>query len=169
MATTALAAVQLLSARVFWPVPVGYDDPQPLPAGLSVDLDNGDIINYAAARGVGSAIFSPMARGVLTDLAVAGADRHPLAGTGILRNMDNYQRLVRRASAFKFLSLPGKRALHHAAIQFILAHPAVTTVLGGFSALEQIDEMLGLLDAPALTAAELAAIEQVWARDCAEA
>ena len=33
---------------------------------------------------------------------------------------------------------------------------------------EQIDEMLGLLDAPALTAAELAAIEQVWARDCAE-
>ena len=37
MATTALAAVQLLSARVFWPVPVGYDDPQPLPAGLSVD------------------------------------------------------------------------------------------------------------------------------------
>ena len=32
VATAALAIVQLLSARVFWPVPVGYDNPQPLPA-----------------------------------------------------------------------------------------------------------------------------------------
>ncbi len=37
LALAALATVQLCSARVFWPVPVGYDDPQPLPAGFSVD------------------------------------------------------------------------------------------------------------------------------------
>jgi hypothetical protein len=36
-AIAVLAAVQLLSARVFWPVPVGYYDPQPLPPRISLD------------------------------------------------------------------------------------------------------------------------------------
>jgi hypothetical protein len=32
-----LVIVQLLSARVFWPIPVGYDDPQPLRLAFTVD------------------------------------------------------------------------------------------------------------------------------------
>lgn len=134
----------------------------PKPAGLQVDLDNGDLIAFAAQHGVGTAIFSPMARGVLTSAALRGEDRHPLAGTNITRNMDAYQRLLERGRKLGFLETP-KRSINQAAIQFLLANPGVTTVLGGFTALSHIDEMVAALDAPALTAEEVAAVERVWA------
>ena len=39
----------------------------------------GGVIAYAQAKGVGSAIYSPLASGDLTDAAIAGLSPHPLA------------------------------------------------------------------------------------------
>lgn len=133
----------------------------PKPAGLEVDVDALQIIDYAALHGCGVAILSPLASGVLTDKAVAEAYRHPLAGTALLRNPDVYQRRLQRARALAFLARDG-RTLGQAAVQFILRNPNVTTVLGGFTAVEQVDEMVAALDAPPLTAEDLGRIQMVW-------
>jgi aryl-alcohol dehydrogenase-like predicted oxidoreductase len=50
------------------------------PKGLKVDRDYGGVINYAYKYGIGTAIYSHLAGGFLTDHSVAGGERHPLAG-----------------------------------------------------------------------------------------
>lgn len=131
------------------------------PPTLQVSLDNGDLVTYAANHGVGTAIFSPLARGVLTEMSIADGYRHPLAGPGILRDRSAYEVQLNRGRALAFLSHEG-RTLSQAAIRFILMHPGVTTVLGGFSALEHLEEMVLAPDLPELTQEELARIEMVW-------
>ena len=131
------------------------------PLGLQVPLDYDRILDYAAMHGAGAAIINPLGWGVLTDLAVSGAARHPQAGTNITRNADAYTRSVARASQFKFLARDG-RTLAQSAVQFALRHPAVTTVLGGFTAVEHVEEMVGALTAPQLTGEDIARIELAW-------
>ena len=48
---------------------------------MKVETDYGDVIGYAEAHGVGTAIYSPLAAGLLTDQVVAGAGYHPLSRT----------------------------------------------------------------------------------------
>jgi aryl-alcohol dehydrogenase-like predicted oxidoreductase len=134
---------------------------RPCPQGLRPELDNGDIISSAARCGVGVAIFSPLARGVLTDAAIAGHQRHPLSGSGVTRDAGAYEVLLSRARAFGFLAREG-RTLSQSAIRFVLAHPGVTTVLGGFTAVEHIDDVVAALDAAELNEQETARIETIW-------
>ena len=131
-------------------------------------MDNGDIIDYAADHRVGSAIFSPLARGVLTQLSLADGSRHPLAGEGILRDRSAYEGQLARGRALTFLANDG-RTLSQAAIRFILMHPGVTTVLGGFSAMEHLEEMARVPEMPALMAEELDKVRRVWRSNFAAA
>lgn len=131
------------------------------PLGLQVPLDYDRILDYAALHGAGAAIINPLGWGVLTDLATSGGPRHPQAGTNITRNADAYARSVARATQFRFLARDG-RTLAQAAVQFALRHPAVTTVLGGFTAVEHVEEMVGALTAPPLSTQDLARIELAW-------
>ncbi len=140
----------------------------PTPPGFETDQDNGDIISFAAEHGMGSAIYSPLRGGVLTDQALAGAAPHPLARDNRQRNAAAYEVLLNRARKFTFLSVEG-RSIAQAAVQFILRHPGVTTALGGFTGVEQVDDYAGALDAPPLTETELARIEMVWSANFGEA
>jgi L-glyceraldehyde 3-phosphate reductase len=133
----------------------------PVPGGLEVPLDNGDMISYAADHGVGVAIFSPLARGVLTQKSIADGSRHPLAGEGILRDRQAYEAQLARGRALTFLANE-RRTLSQAAIRFILMHPGVTTVLGGFSAMEHLEEMVQAPDMPALSHDEMDRVGQLW-------
>ncbi len=133
----------------------------PKPPGLQVDQDDANIITYAMEHGCGVSVVRPLFGGALTDNAVAGGASHPLARDNRRRNPEGYGRLVSRAAAFKFLSIEG-RSLQQAAIQWILLHPGVTTVLGGFGAVEQVEENVAALSAPPLTETELARIDLAW-------
>ncbi len=133
----------------------------PKPKGLEVDADLEQLMVYAAEQGAGCAIINPLASGVLTDHAVGGGARHPLAGKAVMRNPAGYERRLARARSLAFLARDG-RTLAQAAVQFILRHPAVTTVLGGFTAVEHVDEMVGALSATPLSAEDLARIELAW-------
>lgn len=133
----------------------------PKPRGLQVDVDYEDLIDYAYDRDCGIAIISPLARGVLTNQALADGSRHRLAGTSVTRNQEAYHRLLRQASSFSFLAMEG-RTLGQAAIQFLLNHPGVTTVLGGFTAVDQIEEMAAAVSAPPLSDQDYARIELAW-------
>ncbi len=132
----------------------------PRPAAMPV-LDWGQVIDAAQAKGVGVAIYSPLASGALTDVAVSGGAPHPLSMAAQAPRQGG-DAAAQAAKALSFLSIPGKRSLAQAAFQFILTHPGVTTVLGGFSALAHLEELAPAADAGPLDQADLARIQEAW-------
>ena len=130
----------------------------PVPEGLEATLDFGDVIDYANARGVGVAVYSPLAGGLLSDHAVRGGAPHPLSGAA----RGNRRRPTDLGSAFQFLSIPGRHTLAQAAARFILDNPHVTTVLGGFSDIAQLEEGVAAVDVPLLGAELMARVRDVW-------
>jgi L-glyceraldehyde 3-phosphate reductase len=129
--------------------------------GLEVDRDFGGVINYAYERGVGTAIYSPLAGRFLTNHIVAGGERHPLAGARDTAS-EAYRRHLEMARALRFLIREGQQTLAQAAIRFILMHQGVTVVLGGFSALEHLEEMAAVSGTGSLEPELMARVEMVW-------
>jgi aryl-alcohol dehydrogenase-like predicted oxidoreductase len=157
---------QLIDTSLFHMINVPYTLLNPTagmarPRGLEVDRDFGDVISYAYEHGVGAAIYSPLAGRFLTNHIVAGGESHPLAGT---RNTasEAYRRHLEMAYALRFLRREGQQTLAQAAIRFILMHPGVTVVLGGFSALEHLEEMAAVSGAGPLAPELMARVEMVW-------
>ena len=114
------------------------------PPGLEVQQDFCGAINDAYARGVASAIYSPLGGGFLTDDSILGVDRHPLA-----RPIDGTSETSRRrremANILRVLARECGHTLAQMAFNFILAHKGVTTlVLGGFSSRGQLENCVRL-------------------------
>ena len=129
--------------------------------GLEVERDFGEVITYAYEHGVGAAIYSPLAGGLLTDHSVAGGDRHPLAGARDTAS-EAYRRYLEMARALSFLRCEGTHTLTQAALRFILMHQGVTVILGGFSALEHLEEIVPVSGAGPLAPELMARVEMVW-------
>ena len=166
----AAAVRALLETREFHLINVWYDLLNPTagmdkPDGLDIQHDYGRLIDRASELGVGVAVIRPLGGGVLTDHAVAGGGRHELAGGGLTRNVDAYQAMVQRARPFAFLSRRGQK-LSEAAYRFILQHPGVTTVLGGFSELSHLEEAVGCSGAESLPDEDMAYLQMVWRSNC---
>jgi L-glyceraldehyde 3-phosphate reductase len=136
------------------------------PSGLRVDQDYGEILKYAAGHGVGAAIYSPLAGGVLTDITVAGIATHPLARGP--RSPEAGETLSRRAKAFRFLSqrldstAREEHSLAEAGIRFVLSLEGVTTVLGGFSDVSQVEEISASSGKGPLSQQNMERIELAW-------
>ena len=157
---------RLLDTGVFGLINVPYTllNPsagQSVPPGLAVERDYGDVISAAQAAGVGAAIYSPLAGGALTDDAMTGATRHPLARPD-RASAEKTSRQREAAVRLRFLCEATGLSLAQAALRFILMHAGVTTVLGGFSSVEQMEEIVAAADAPPFEAALLARLEEVW-------
>ena len=164
------AVRMLLETREFQLVNVWYDLLNPTagmkrPDGLDIQHDYGRFIDRALELGVGVAVIRPLAGGVLTDHAVNGGGRHALAGGGLTRSADMYQAMVQRALPFAFLS-HGDQKLSQAAYRFILQHPGVTTVLGGYSELAHLEEATGCSAAGPLSDEDMAHLDMVWRSNC---
>jgi aryl-alcohol dehydrogenase-like predicted oxidoreductase len=157
---------QLIDTNLFRMINVPYILLNPTagmarPRGLEVDRDFGEVIPYAYEHGVGAAIYSPLAGGFLTDRIVAGGDRHPLAGSRDTAS-EPYRRHLEMARALRFLMREGTHTLTQAAIRFILMHQGVTVVLGGFSALDHLEEIVPVSGAGPLAPELMARVEMVW-------
>ncbi|HTE87217.1 MAG TPA: aldo/keto reductase [Dehalococcoidia bacterium] len=132
----------------------------PKPAGLSVDYDYGQVIDYAAAHGAGVAVIRPLAGGATT----GASGRHALAGGGMSRNPEPFLAEQRRASPLGFLA-KRDRSLAAAAYQFILSHPGVSTVVGGYSELAHMEEAVSCSGRGPLTSDEMRRVHEVWEAD----
>ncbi len=128
--------------------------------------DYGGIVSFAGEHDVGVAVIRPLAGGALTwQVAETGPTaRHAHAGGIYTRNPDSFRPEADRGKAFAFLHKP-PRTLPVAAYQFALAHPAVSTVVGGFSDFAQFQEIASVGEFPALDSGELDAIQSVYARN----
>ena len=157
---------QLIDTNLFRLINVPYTLLNPTagmakPIGLQVDRDFGAVIQYAYEHEVGTAIYSPLAGGFLTDHLVAGGDRHPVAGSRDTAS-EAYRRLLEMARALSFLRCEGAHTLAQAAMRFILMHQGVTVVLGGFSSLDHLEELAPVSGTAPLAPELMARVEMVW-------
>jgi aryl-alcohol dehydrogenase-like predicted oxidoreductase len=128
--------------------------------------DFGGVIEYAQAHGVGVAVYSPLAGGTLTDHGLAGGGAHRLSQRGNAPTTgpgaEARARAREQAAKFAYLSEPGKRTLGQAATRFILDNPGVTTVLGGFSDVAQMEEACAAVDQAPLSNGDLVRLKEAW-------
>ncbi|HZT24286.1 MAG TPA: aldo/keto reductase [Pseudolabrys sp.] len=134
----------------------------PKPAKLNVDKDYGNIIGIAQAAGVGTAIFSPLAGGILTDGVLTGSGSHPLA-----RPKDpstaKAERELLVARRFRDLAAEHGLSIVHLAYRFILSHSGVSTVLGGFSSVQQVEDTVRAVGEAELLSEEMhQQIHRLW-------
>lgn len=124
-----------------------------------------DLIEHARRADVGVAVIRVLAGGALTSQAVrnGAAARHPLAGGNLSRNPTAFARELTRSRPFAVLET-AHRTLQQAAYIFALMHPAVSTVLGGFSEVAHLEELARTSGAPPLTLNDLDDIRNDHAR-----
>lgn len=132
------------------------------PVGMTPNY--GNVLETARAAGAGAAIYSPLAGGFLTDDFADNSPRHPLArpSRGDAAEIDAVRRKIRALKA----AVEGTGlSLAQAAIRFCLMHEGVTTVLGGFSSVDQMEEIVAATYAPAFDTELKARLEGLWRRD----
>lgn len=130
---------------------------RPPPAGFKGD-DQGQIIDHAAARGMGVVVIRVLGGGGLS----GSPEPHRLSkGTqGARLHAD----AMTRARAMSFLQ-NDDQTLAQGAIRFAIGKKEVSTVLVGFSEASQIDAAAQAAGRGGLGAAELARIEELYASD----
>jgi L-glyceraldehyde 3-phosphate reductase len=134
----------------------------PKPEKLAVDSDYGNVIGIAQASGVGAAIFSPLAGGVLTDAVISGQHTHVLARPKDVKALETKGALP-LARRFHALAAAKGMSLVQLAYGFILGHAGVSTVVGGFSAMNQLDDTIAAVgNMDSLPKDVIGAIQQIW-------
>ena len=165
------AARQLIDTGVFSLINVSVNLLNPSagiqPDGMRFDADWDGILNYAAANGVGAAIYSPLAGWFLTDNAADGGPAHPLARGSRSPEVDAEG--LHCARALRFLSRnlsPDTQEDDHnlaeAALRFVLSLNGVSTVLGGFSDACQVEENAACSGKGPLSVQNMKRIEMAW-------
>jgi L-glyceraldehyde 3-phosphate reductase len=124
----------------------------------------GELFDTLLERGIGSAVFSPLAQGLLTGKYLSGevpagsraADSWYLDGSALTDDYLARIRGIKEVADGAGLTIPAL------AVAWVLRHPAVTTAIIGASRPEQIDEAIGASTA-VLDVAVLAALEGLGA------
>jgi L-galactose dehydrogenase/L-glyceraldehyde 3-phosphate reductase len=150
---------RLHTAQVFYnllnPSPGG-----PLPPGAAAQ-DYRRLLDRTHARGMGAIVVRVMAGG-----ALSGVDsRHPLAASAVepIGTGPDYRSDVRRAQALRPLVDEGYAgSLVEAALRFPLGHPGVSTVLLGYSSLEQLEQAAAAIGKGPLPPAALDRLTRLW-------
>ncbi len=118
------------------------------------------LLDALAELELGSIVFSPLAQGLLTNRYLDGVPAGSRASEGRWISEDNIDdSYLERARALNVIAETRGQSLAQLALLWVLRHPQVTSALIGASSVRQLDNSLDALDAPALTADELAAIE----------
>lgn len=156
------AVAALLDTGLFSLINVPYSLLNPTagmrkPARLDAE-DYGNAIAIARARGASAAVYSPLAGGFLTDAFASGAAGHPLArGLPVAKN----EIMARRVAKLSFVG-EGDESLAQATYRFILSNPGVATVLGGFSGVEQLEELAAVSGRGPTAPAKMHRLQHLW-------
>ncbi|WP_250516321.1 aldo/keto reductase [Caballeronia sp. INDeC2] len=157
---------QLLDTGVFSMINVSYTmlNPTPgivCPEGLEVEKDGGAVLDFARDASCGAAAYSVLARGFLTDDSVHGLERHRLARSTAAYG-ERASGLQQQAAQVQFVARELGISLAQAAFRFVLGHTGVTTALGGFSSLAQLEELSAVSGMGPLPDDLLSRLDRVW-------
>jgi aryl-alcohol dehydrogenase-like predicted oxidoreductase len=133
---------------------------QPVPAGFSA-LDYGQILDHAAAKGMGAFVIRVLAAGALTsDPSTRGGGSGQTLSPG-----SDYPVDLQRAEKIKAALNVEGRDLTQAAIRFGLMSQKVSVVLVGFSNTTHIDEAVACSGMPGLSDGQMAKVRKLWDTD----
>jgi len=116
-------------------------------------------------EGIGAIVFSPLAKGVLTDRYFAGipADARAARDPRFLKPEHLTPELLARTRRLDAVARARGQSLAQLALAWVLRQPAVTSALIGASKPSQIEDNLGALRNPAFAPEELAQIDRILA------
>jgi L-glyceraldehyde 3-phosphate reductase len=123
------------------------------------------LLDLLAQEGIGCAVFSPLAQGLLTDRYLHGipADSRAAKPHGFLKREQVTEPLLERVRRLNELARTRGQSLAQLALVWVLRHPQVTTVLVGASRVAQLEDAVGALTQRELSAEELKQIERILA------
>jgi aryl-alcohol dehydrogenase-like predicted oxidoreductase len=154
------ALLKAVDSKAFDTVQVVYNalNPSaggPMPKGAP-GQDYGRLLEKARAADMGTIIIRALAGGALSGTEA----RHPLAMQAVdpIGSAPNFAADVKRAQAFEPLAREAGSSLTEFAQRFVIAHPAVTTMLIGYSTLDQLEQAAKAVEKGPLPAAAVAKI-----------
>ena len=132
----------------------------PVPKNFSA-LDYAQILDRAAAKGMGAFVIRVLAAGALTSDPSKGG-----GGSGqTLSPGSDYPVDLERAEKIKAALGVADRDLTQAALRFGLMNPKVSVVLVGFSNTTHIDEAVACSGMPGLSDGQLGKVSKLWETD----
>lgn len=122
------------------------------------------LLDVLAAEGAGCIPFSPLAQGLLTDRYLQGIPADSRVRTSrFLNESDLSPARLATIEALDEVARGRGQSLAQLALAWALRDPRVTSLIIGASSVAQLEQNLGALSAPALSADELARIDAVLA------
>jgi L-glyceraldehyde 3-phosphate reductase len=120
-----------------------------------------DLIDAAAAEGVGLIFFSPLAQGMLTDRYLQGIPEDSRAGkeNTFLKAERITPEYLTTARRLNDLASKRGQTLAQMALAWVMRHPAATSVLIGASTVKQVEDCVAMTNNLSFTDAELNEIE----------
>jgi L-glyceraldehyde 3-phosphate reductase len=114
-------------------------------------------------EGIGATVFSPLAKGVLTDRYFKGipADSRASRDTRFLRPEHITDELLAKTKKLNDLAHARGQTLAQMALAWVLRHPTVTSALIGASKVQQVDNCAGAVKNLKFAGDELARIEEI--------
>ncbi|HMB71166.1 MAG TPA: aldo/keto reductase, partial [bacterium] len=114
-----------------------------------------ELLDEAQSRGVGVIASIPLAYGFLGG-RYTRSTRFPDDDWRSRLTADEVAARADCVAELRFLCGDGTRSLLHAALQFVLAHPAVSTTIPGFKSAEQVEELVAAPETALLSDIEVA-------------
>ena len=124
-----------------------------------------ELLATLAAEGIGATVFSPLAKGLLTDRYFKGipADSRIAKDKRFLRPEHVTDAVLAKTRKLNDLAQARGQTLAQLALAWVLRHPVVTSALIGASKVEQVDDCVGAVKNLNFSAEELALIETILA------
>jgi len=120
-----------------------------------------ELLDVLAEEGVGCAVYSPLAQGLLSDRYLGRVPAGSRADRGdFLTRADLTPELLARLRALAAIACERRQTLAQLALAWVLRDARVTCALVGASSVAQLEENLSALAGPPLSDEELAAIDR---------
>jgi L-glyceraldehyde 3-phosphate reductase len=123
------------------------------------------LLDVLAQEGIGCAVFSPLAQGLLTDRYLDGipADSRAAKPHGFLKPEQVTEQTLEKVRRLNVLARARGQSLAQLALTWVLRHPQVTTALVGASRVAQLEDAVAALQHRELSADELGHIDRILA------
>ncbi|MFF5894958.1 L-glyceraldehyde 3-phosphate reductase [Streptomyces argenteolus] len=123
-------------------------------------VESDGLLDALESAGMGCISFAPLAQGLLTDKYLAGIPEGSRASQGKSLDPELLSgEMVRRLRGLNDIARGRGQSLAQLALNWVLRDSRMTSALIGASRVEQLEENVAALAAPALTAAELEEID----------
>lgn len=122
-----------------------------------------ELLNLLEAEGIGCAVFSPLAQGLLTNRYLKGIPPGSRASKphGFLKKEQITAEVLDKIQRLADIAARRNQSLAQMALAWVLRHTAVTSAIVGASSISQLEELLGALAQREFDEAELRAIDGV--------